>query len=176
MKDWSAKRNRGSSIIELPFALWIVLLGLVMPLIILATIGMRYTFLLNAAKEAVHAAAQAKSFQQDYPPDLCAQTVAQKTAKMCCQGFSGVTLNTVTTSIVITPVSGTPSTQTTKLAAPASEDGNVYQIQVQLDGAISPLVSLPGGVFGLSVPGLTQPYPITTFAKEMSENPQGLDL
>jgi hypothetical protein len=117
-------------LIEMPFALWLLILGIIMPLICLVTLGMRYTFFTNACKQAVHAAVHTQSFQQDFPPDLSAQTVANDTAKKCCQAFSGVKLNSVTTSIVVTP---------------------------------------------MSIPGLTTPYDVDTFAREVSENTQGLN-
>lgn len=176
IKGPSSRHRQGHSLVETPFALWILIAGLVMPLICLATIGIRYTFFLNAARQAVHAAAQAKSFQQDFPPNLSSQTLAQQTATTCCKAFSGVTLNSVTTYIVITPVQAgsSPTQQTTKLSTPADEENNVYQIQVQLSGQLNPFIPLPGFVFGFKIPGLTDPYPIQTFAKEPSENTQGL--
>lgn len=163
--------------IETPLVLWILIFGMIMPTIALATMGIRYAFFLNAARLAVHSAAQAKSFQKDFPPDLSAQTRAQQTAKTSCESFSGVTLNTVTTSIVVTPVAaGEPIAQTAKLAGPAFEENNLYQLQVKLDGQLNPLVPVPSGVVGINVPGLTAPYPVQTSAKEVSENPQGLNL
>ena len=177
---FSLKRNNrksdGSSFIEMPFAIWLLLLGIVMPLICFATLGIRYNFFLNAARTAAHVAAHAKSFQQDFPPDLSSQTIASNTATTCCKAFNGVQLDAITTAIVITPVTGgAPLVQTTKLANAADEENFLYQIQVTLNGQLSPLINLPGGVFGFSIPGLTEPYPITTIAKEVSENTQGLD-
>lgn len=163
--------------VETPFLLWILIVGLIMPIIALATMGIRYAFFLNAAQLAVHAAAQAKSFQQDYPPDMSAQTRAQQMARTSCESFKGVTLNTVTTSIVITPVAaGAASAQTTKLTGPAFEENNIYQIQVLLDGELNPIIPVPSGTLGINVPGLTAPYPVQTTAKAVSENPQGLNL
>lgn len=176
MKNRSPRLPEGSTFIETPLALWIVIVCLIIPMIVLATAGIRYAFFLNAAQQAVRAAAQAKTFQQDFPPDFSATTLAQRTAQTACQAFSGVTLNSVTTSIVITPVSaGSPSTQTSKLSQPASEQTNLYQIQVQLVGQINPLVPLPVAAFGIHIPALTDPYPIQTYAKAVAENTQGLD-
>jgi hypothetical protein len=172
-----SRSRSGSSMIELPFVLWTLFLGLLVPMICLATIGIRYTFFLNASRQAVHVAAQAKSFSQDFSPNLSAQTLAQQTATACCKGFSGVTLNAVNTSIVITPVQpGSPQIQQpTKLSSPADEENFLYQIQVQLIGQSDPFIPLPQGVFGFKIPGLTDPYPIQTTAKEPSENTQGLN-
>lgn len=145
-------------------------------MICFATIGLRYSFMLNAARQAAHAAVQAKSFEQSFGQDLSAQAAAQAMATTCCRAFSGVTLNTVTTSIVITPVQGgTPTMQDTKLNSAADEENFLYQIQVQLQGELSPLIPMPSGMFGMRVPGLTEPYPIQTLAREVCENTQGLN-
>jgi hypothetical protein len=170
------RNSSGTSFVEAPVAIWILILGLVMPLIAFATIGLRYTFFLNAAHQAVHAAAQAKSFQQDFPPNLSSQTLAQQTALTCTKAFSGVILNSVTTSIVITPAQAgsAPTMQSSPLSTPADDTKFLYQIQVQLVGQLSPLIPLPTTVFGFNIPGLTAPYQIQTIAKEVSENTQGL--
>ena len=147
-----------------------------MPLICLVTLGMRYTFFTNACKQAVHAAVHTQSFQQDFPPELSAQTTANETAKKCCQAFSGVKLNTVKTSIVVTPITGGASAEEPgKLASAADEEKFLYQIQVRMSGQLYPIVDLPQGVLGISIPGLTMPYAVDTFAREVSENTQGLN-
>lgn len=166
---------KGHTLVEMPFVMWTLLLGLVLPLIVLASMGMRYSFFLNAAREAVHAAAQCKSFQQDYPPDISTVNTAQQKATEAVKAFSGLTLNSVTTSILTSPIGGgSVTSQTTKLAAAADEEKNVYQIQVQLQGQIDPVLKLPSGVLG-DIPGLSAPFRIQTIAKEAAENTQGLN-
>ncbi|HEY9714456.1 MAG TPA: hypothetical protein V6C72_13375 [Chroococcales cyanobacterium] len=172
------KRETGSAFLDIPFALWILILGIFMPLICFATIGLRYTFFMNAANQAAHAASHAKSFEQDFPPNMSSQTIAREIAQKACQAFAGIKLNSVTTYIVITPVAAgsSPSQQASKLSTPADEENNLYQIQVRLSGEINPFIPLPTGVFGYKIPGLTNPYPVDLFAKEPSENTQGLNL
>lgn len=167
--------RKGTTVVELPLVLWVVFILIALPLIVLATTSIRYSFLLNAAREAVHAAAQCKSFQQDYSPDLSATTMAQNSAQKAVAAFNGITLDSVTTSIIISPVDGSPiTTQNSKLATAADPEKNVYQIEVAIAGKANPLIPLPGDTFAV-IPGLTGPIALTTAAREAFENTQGLN-
>ena len=140
---------------ELPFILWIIFILIAIPLIMLATTSIRYSFLLNAAREAAHASAQCKSFQQDYPPDLSASSMAQQIATKAISAFNGITLSSVQTSIITSPVDGSPVTaQPSKLTTAADPEKNVYQIEVQIAATANPLVPMSANTFG-SIPGLT---------------------
>lgn len=176
---WTNKHRNGagSSFIELPLAIWLLVFGMMLPIICAVTIGIRYMLFLNAARQAVHAAAHTQSFEKDFPPDPSAQSLARDTAIRCCQGFSGVKLNDIETSIVVTPVGGfgAPMVQVHKLSSAADEENFLYQIQVRLSGELSPLMPVSDSVFGLRIPGLTAPYVIETWAKEVSEDTQGLN-
>lgn len=101
---------------------------------------------------------------------------ADQVASMAANSFNGISIvNPVHVYIVQTDVSAGSSVSNPdrqKLPAAADTDQNIYEIQVQLDGLIAPMV--PVNSFG-DIPGLTSPFPVTVKAQYSCEVPQGLD-
>ena len=98
---------------------------------------------------------------------------------MAANSFNGISIiGPVQVYILQTDVSSGVQTQNPvrqKLPAAADTDKNIYEIQVQLDGQVEPLIRYPvTGMFG-AIPGLTGPFPVTVKAQYSCEIPQGLD-
>ncbi len=169
------KSLAGAFIAELPLVLWILFLLLAVPLLNLSTVGLRYGFFMNAAREAVHVASRAKSFQTDISPDQkSAVHLAQQEAAFATSMFSEITLDTVTTNIVVTDLTTRVTTRrNTPLPQPANTSVNLYQIETVLTGRVNPLITFNSGVLG-AIPGLTVPVQVTAAARAFCENPDGL--
>lgn len=161
---------------ELPLAMWILFVVLTIPLIDLATISLRSTFLVTAARDAAHEAARSKSFA--VPVDASnpsAQQAAQNQITSDLTHFGGIKVTSTVINIVSTNIN-TQNTirQTTPLAAPADINTNTYTIEVLVTAQISPLITYNGFLFG-QVPGLSAPVTVQYGAQEFSEYPQGLN-
>jgi hypothetical protein len=167
---------RGTAIAEFAPTIWLLFSIFTFPLLAFATIGLRYMFFVNAARLTAASASQSKSFLTNVSStQLSAVNDANLIAKQSVQGFSGVTLNTITTQIVVCNFSsGAITRQTTALVQAADTSANSYNIEILMNGQINPFITVPKGVLG-SVPGLTAPFVITVRAAMFAENPQGLN-
>lgn len=164
---------------ELPLAMWIMIVGLCFPLLVIATSSMRFGFFWNACREAAQQAARCQTFQNNSSVGTSAINTADQVAALSANSFSGISIvPPVNVYILQTNVISGQSTKNpsrTKLAAAADTDNNVYEIQVELNGMIQPLISNPvTGMLG-SIPGLTGPFPVTVRAQYSCEVPQGLN-
>src|SRR5579885_971515 len=104
MKGTLEKRRRrrsGTTIAEMPVALWIILI-MCFCLLIAATEMIRFGFFWNACREAAQRAAQCQTFQTDSSVGLSSVTTANSMAAQASNAFSGITLNTVNTYILET--------------------------------------------------------------------------
>lgn len=175
-------RSTGTTIAEVPLGLWIIFIGIGLPLFALATITIRFALFYEAAREAVQAASCCQTYFTDPSApatSLSAVHTATNVANNVVNTFSGLTINSVQLYIVTTPVSsnGTLSPiitgPNTPLSSPANPDQNMYQIQVVLSGQVQPLVTMPF-LAANSVPGLTGPFQTSVTAERVFENPDGL--
>jgi hypothetical protein len=170
-----SRTSNGSALLDFPIAIWLLLMMITIPLLDFATVALRATFVANAAKEAVHAAARAPSFTTNLSGQLSATNTAFNQAKSCINGFGGLTFKTASTSIVITnTLSQSTTKQTTKLAGPADVGTFTYNLETRVTADVSPLITYNKQWFG-KVPGLTTPFTLTAAAQEFCEYPQGLD-
>ena len=175
--DHKTKRSRGSFTVELPGVLFVLFMLLVFPLLNLATVTLRYTYLLEAARDAAHLAAQAKTFLVNADSNnQSAVNTAQSRINLTADSYTGVTFNSVITRIRITNIANhTVTTQTTPLATPADTNVNYYAIEVVINGSCQPLLSYTDGLGNFfNIPGLTSPMTYTVSSQEMCENTQGL--
>lgn len=166
----------GTTMAEMPLALWIIIVGICFPILMLAIMTIRYGFFWNACRQAAQQAAKCPTFQNDSSQGKSAVNMADSVASMAASSFNGISIvNPVHVYIVQTDVSaGTSSTNPDRqmLPAAADTDKNIYEIQVSLDGLVAPIV--PVNAFG-SIPGLTSPFPVTVKAQYSCEVPQGLN-
>lgn len=176
------RANSGYSIAEMPAAIWVLFICLLFPLLILVTTTIRASFLSACAKDAAHAAAKAKIFENSNgqpgdPPDAITTAVNQAQATAQALGGSAITIEPgdVKTEIVTSTLASPPTvTYSSQPLQPGQLDvvNNVYAIQVTVTGNVQPLVTFPK-VLG-DVPGLTGPIKMNAVAREMVENPQML--
>jgi hypothetical protein len=171
------RASRGTTIAEMPLALWIILM-MCFCLLILATETIRFGFFWNACRESAQQAAKCQTFLVDSAVGTSACNTATAWAGTATSAFTGITLlQPVNVYILSTDVI---SGQTTKslnripLGAAADITNNIYDIQVELNGQIEPLIRFSHDYFG-DVPGLTIPFPITVRSQYTSEVPQGLN-
>lgn len=155
---------------DTPMALWLLFLGLTFPLIDLATVTMRYTFVLAAARDGVFAGSRENTY-------TLAKNAVSTAVINTSKSFTGIkNVTTSNVNIVITDkASKTVSRQPSKLTAPATS-ANIYQIEAVVDADIDPFINMQG-VGGIlpSVPGITTPAHTTVVCREYFENPQGLN-
>jgi len=174
--------------LELPAALSILLVGLLVPLLTLATIGIRVSFLNAAAQEAAHAASRANVFENSNPqpgdlPD--AKTVARNQAQATVQalGGGGIAIDSgsgVNTTILISKITNPNPFEQPTGGVTASDHmlrsvdiaNNVYSVRVTVTAKIDPIFKFPR-IFG-DIPGLTGPFAVSAVGQEMVEHPQSL--
>lgn len=168
-------RHGGGFLIESPVTIWVLFVVFLIPFIDMAAVLIRYTFVVTTARDAVHAAARARSFLSDTnSTDRSAVNLATATAHTTANSFSEITLDEVQTRIVITDVSTREvSYRTEPLPEPADTQANVYEVETIVAARINPLVTFNTG-FLPGIPGLSAPIPVTVAAREFFESPQGL--
>lgn len=168
----------GTTIAELPVSLWIIFIGIAMPLLCLVLTTVRYGLFLEAAREAADVASQAQNYVGSGTGQSGAIALAQSQATAVAASFSGLSISPsdVHCWIVITPITTTGSSTLigpdTALAVPADPTQNLYQIRVTVAGQIQPMVSMFEGAFVL--PGLNAPIYVATEMTRVCENPTGL--
>lgn len=175
------KRNRnftGAAMAEQPAVMWLIFIGLFFPFLCIATLGLRYTYLMVATKEAVLQAALAKTFSANASStDLSAVNAANSTASSVISRFEGVTVNSIRTEIVISDTTNsTIQITNAKLSAPADSSRNLYLLQTTLEGQIQPLAQTQSSPWIRVVPGITAPWTVRVSARRVAENPQGLNI
>ncbi|HEY9684949.1 MAG TPA: hypothetical protein V6C86_25455 [Oculatellaceae cyanobacterium] len=169
-----ARKRRGSATVELPVALWILVFVFLFPLIDLATIGLRTSFLYAALHQATWEAARAHTFQNSLDSQKPAVQLANDTANSIVKQFNGIALTSIQTKILTTNIATSAVTsQSTPLSAPADQSQNIYQIQVTLKGSITPLVLWHEKL--AAIPGMTAPLSIQLCDSQYCENTQGLN-
>jgi Flp pilus assembly protein TadG len=169
------RRRMGSAMADTPAVLWVLFVLILFPLIDLAAVGMRYTFMLTSSREAAMAASRAKTFFADTSAsDRSARNIANQVARATASRFNGLTISAVNTSILETNLStNSVNRYQTPLAAPADVDDYLYAYETTVVGTVEPLVRYRGPVFG-NIPGLTGPINVSITSQKMCENTQGL--
>lgn len=171
-------RRIGATAAEMPVALWLMII-MAFPLLILATSSLRFALFWNASREAAQRAAQCQTFQDDSAVGQSSVNVADFWAAKATNAWGGIPLtNPPNVYIVQTNVnSGTRTVfpSRTKLVNVADTENCIYDIQVELNGNIEPLITFPGATMLGNVPGLTGPYPVVVQSQYNCEVPQGLN-
>ena len=183
-----SRQKKGHSIAELGPALFMVLLIMVLPMACLASLGIRYTLMFYAVRQAAREAAKSTQFQVD---QSAIQKSAINRAKEIVALFANSTgangLKVLPANVhcfvdiinVTTGVASTPGIDT-KIPAgtPINKVTNVYNVRVQVDATVRPLFEAAGagsGWFGVGVPGLSTPFPVRLVCAAMAERPDGLN-
>lgn len=170
------KRNcYGSLLVETPTVLWILFVLLTIPMVDLATVMIRYTFMVSASRDAAHAAGRAKSFMSDLTAtDPSAMSIANSAARATAGCFSEISVSDVTTRLLITDLDTRAVTvRTTPLTTPADTTEYLYEFETSVAGEINPLVPFLAGPLP-GIPGLSAAVPVTVTSRSFCENSQGL--
>ena len=172
------RRWRGSSLSEIPVVLFFFLICLLFPMIDLAVIAYRTSYIHSAAHNAAHSAARAQTFKENGDKgELSAINIAKRDALATkTQGAGGVNFseNDVKVTIIGTPIKvGKPAIRSTAPLVDISTKDYMFQLEVTVNGEVEPLVVLSENFFG-KVPGLTVPMPLQSTYKEFCEHPAGL--
>ncbi len=147
------------------------------PLLDLATIGLRAMSVCAATRDAALAAGRAQTFQKDLEPEtgkLSAKNTARRQIERNLANCLGpVHIDRIAVSLVATPLGeGEAVTQESPIAEPDAQS-HVYQIEVTTSGHVQPLLLLSKDLFG-DVPGLTTVFPVTFTSREFAEHVAGL--
>lgn len=170
-----SRKNSGSAMVELPIGIIIAIAIMFLPMLSLATLSLRLTLLNVAVQSAVQSAAKAVTYEQDTPAGLSAKNIAQEkfaTQVSATNGLSGSTLDVH--MLVVNRQSAQITRQVPKLATPADTFRFVYQIEATGFSQVQPLISGNREFFG-DLPGFTVPLTLKCTARQLVENPQGLD-
>lgn len=170
-----ARSKSGTSIIEVPFSIWLIFTMILMPMLAVGTVTLRSSLMNAVVQDGAHAAAKAKTFEVGTADKPSAITLGKQTILEMVAKFPGLTIDNVDTDILITDVdSGAKSRSEDKLSVPADSSKFIYQIETVATGKIEPVFAFNSDMFG-TVPGLNAPIVVSYVAREMAENPQGLD-
>jgi len=172
----TCRNSQGSFIAEAPFAIWILLFLFTLPFLDLATVLLRYTFVVSATRDGAHAAAQSKTFFTNASSSsLSAINNAPAAVARTAALFNEIQVNSVQARILATNINTQQvSIYTIPLTQPADETTFLYEIETIVQGNINPLVNMNIGILP-TIPGLTAPVPVTVSAREYCEYPQGLN-
>jgi hypothetical protein len=90
------RKSRGSFIAELPLALWLLFLVFMVPFLDMATVLLRYTFIVSATRDGVHAAAKSKTYLTNASAsDTSAVNSAPAAVALTASCFSEIQINNV---------------------------------------------------------------------------------
>lgn len=178
-KEKSMRESRltlASVAAELPIVLWLLFCGLMIPLVIMVSFSIRYSFLVAASRDAAFAASRCRTFATDVSSTKQSAIHTSKTvAETVAQQFNEISLTSVNTNIIITKLAdGTVSKQSSALAQPADTSAYAYQIEVVVNGQAQPILKLEDARLQ-NIPGLTAPIKVSVCSKDFFENPQGLN-
>jgi hypothetical protein len=181
------RQSKGHSIAELGPAIFLVLLIMVLPVACLASLGIRYTLMFYAVRQAAREASKCSQFinnQSAY--QLSARNRATQVLNLFSNGTGANGLRLIQTNTYADVINiGTGAVTRYGPAAPIpaavpiNTATNVYNITVQVDAEVRPLFEAAGngaGWFGggAGVPGLTRPFPVRIICANMCEKPSGL--
>lgn len=177
MNSAKHRNNKGSFIAETPVALWLLLFFLTIPFLDMATVLLRYTFFVMAARDGVHEAARSKTFATNSSASqLSAINTASTQVNRTAQSFSEISISRVDTRIVETDITRqTVTIHTNRLVNPADTSAYLYELETIVTGSINPLLTFNPG-FLPQIPGITTAVPVVVSAREYCEYPQGLNI
>lgn len=169
------RKQNGSSILEIPVSLWLVLVVIFTPMLALASITLRSTLLNIAVQDTVQGAAKARTFELASADGPSAKDLAQQIFSEHLKAFSGLNAGNVALEIISTDInSGVITRSPSKLSLPADTNTSVYQLEATAIASIDPVFPANEQIFG-KIPGFTTPMNVKFSARQMFENTQGLN-
>jgi hypothetical protein len=176
MNSRKNRRSKGASMAELPAVLYLLFIGLIVPMVAMAVFSYRVSLAYFAARNAASQAARAATFTAA----TAAATTAWTTDTGAWNGISPVTENLyiVTHQIIDAGSSGSGTDGTETVSSTKLTQGtvnvaqNVYFYRTVCVVTIAPWFS--GKWFGLKIPMITAPYNLMLNYQEVVENTAGL--
>lgn len=171
----SRRSKCGSFLADTPAALWVLFMILCFPLANLATVCLRAAFLYLGVHNATRMASRARSYLAPVAGEPSAVQLANTTANTVAAAWTGVHITNINTSIVCTDINTRAvTTQSTPLTTAADDTNYTYQLEVDVNGKVDPLITIntPWG----PVPGLSTAVQLYFTDRQYVENPQGLSL
>jgi hypothetical protein len=168
LRSRKQRSTNGSLLAEMPAGLYLLFVGIALPMLVLATMFTRTFLLYQATIDSCKRSARAASFTE---ASIKASSVFA-TSSAAWSGLSG----TPTFSVLVKPLNG-GATQVKTSPLPAGSikiSENVYLARVVVQGQVEPLFPVGNSWQGMSIPGLTSAYPLDLNYVSYFENPSGL--
>jgi len=169
MREKYHRKSRGGTIAEMPAAMWLVFMGLLIPFIGLMTFGYRVSLAYFGVRDAALQAAKTTSYT-----NASAKALAVWGADN--NAWTGVTGTQLTTYAVIHPLSGAAETAQASPLTTVDTNLNLYFVRVTAISSVKPVVTNGYNWWGVSVPGFNAPISLSNTYQVYFENPQGLKL
>lgn len=174
----SRGRQSGYTMAEFAPTLLLAFTIIVFPLLAFGTLGLRYVFLVNAARQSSQAASRCPQFLANISQTISGVTTTQLSAvntalavsKSCCSQIGGNTVQWVSTNtfIYVCPMGGTTMTTpgaNKPLPSAANPTANTYDCVVVVGANIQPIFPGFSSMLG-SIPGLNSAF----FASAQTES------
>jgi len=164
----SKRSTSGSLLAEMPAGLYLLFVGIALPMLVMASMFTRTFLLYQATIDSCTKSARAASYTE-------AQAKATSVFNDNAAAWSGVS-GTPTFAILVKPLNG-GATQVKTAPLPDGSvqiSQNVYLARVVVQGQVEPLVPIGNTWQGMSIPGLTKAYPLELNYVSYFENPSGL--
>lgn len=171
-KSNNNRKATGSSMLDIPVGLMMVMVVLFIPLVSLASVTLRSTIVAAIMRDAAHQAAKSRTFLRPVQGEKSATEAAQDALQTSLASFPGITLTNVDVDIIACGAS-TQERFEEKLPAPADPTQFVYLLDVTATVQITPLIQGDERLFG-SIAGITTPMIVPVGASQISEHTEGL--
>ncbi len=190
MHSMKFRRTKGTSIAELGPALFLVLLIMILPMACLASLGIRYTLMFYAVRQAAREASKSTQFITNQSAlQLSARNRAVQVVQLFANsaGANGLRVVIPTGVNTYADIMNIGTGAATRYGPSSPVPGavvintaqNVYNYTVQVDAEVRPLFEAAGNGAGwfsgaTGVPGLTKPFPVRIISAAMAERPDGM--
>jgi len=161
------RRPFGQAISEAGPVFWLLFIGLAFPAMCFASVAYRSVWLYFATRDACYKAAKSPNWT------LAVQN-ANTTFTADLLNIPGIISPTETTDIIQQPLAGGDFTELVGPLGTIDTDTYAYFMKTQATANVEPLFTMGPSWLGISIPGLTGPFPLQVVARFFVENPQGL--
>jgi len=179
MPKTSRRRIRGGAIAEVPVGLWLLLVGFLLPLLFIATWGLKIVLVYWSTRDACYAAAKAATWDDTTTgPGAVTSMTNTYTRDMAAFNAASWTVGGYPNLNVMKQTVGGGYGSASALSGPLPTpiDGTkLYFMRVKVLAKIPPLISGWKWI-GLTIPGFTSPQEVSMNYQVYVENPNGLAI
>lgn len=166
-------RTRGNVMAEMPGAIWLFIIGFLIPFIGFVTLGYRAIVFYNGVRDCCYQA----SIEQTYTE---AVNKAKAVLTTDLAAFNGIQCDPnadLSVRVVTKNITNGNESETGKLATnTVNTQANRYFIRVYVNAKLNPILNIGNTTFLSGIPGLTGPIDITRMMYQVyAENPNGLE-